>query len=247
MHSALHIANDERVGARVDADRAARGERLANLRRELRRALGRVGPIGRVADWALTRAVKPAAFAPLVAELGKDEDALDVLAFDYYHPFVGDYLGWRGPKKHPWQWPAEAHRMPDFTAAWIGPHTDRRLHILEHGIGTRPRPHRGHHRPDRLDRGRAIGDALAAVDECLARGLDVASYFHWSLVDNYEWGSFEPRFGLHAIDHDDDARRLPHDATGVDAASAYRAAIAERRARAAVDRRIGDDDGTATR
>lgn len=231
----------------IDLLRPATRGHTHDLRREFGRALGRVGPLGRVADWALTRAVKPAAFAPLIAELGKDEDALDVLAFDYYHPFVGDYLGWRGPKRHPWQWPAEARRMPDFTAAWIGPHGDRRLHILEHGIGTRARPHRGHHRPDRLDRGRAIGEALAAVDLCRARGLDVASYFHWSLVDNYEWGSFEPRFGLHAIDHDDDARRLPHDATGIDAAGAYRAAIAARRPRAAVGPVDGADGGALPR
>jgi len=122
-----------------------------------------------------------------------------------------------------------AERMPGFMAAWIGPHADRRTFVLEHGIGTRPAPHRGRHRPDGLDRARAIGEAVKSLDECLTRGLDIAGYFHWSLIDNYEWGSFSPRFGLHAIDHADDARRLPTDATGVDAAGAYRAAVRARR------------------
>ena len=37
---------------------------------------------------------------------------------------------------------------------------------------------------------------MAAVDE----GVPVAGYWHWSLVDNYEWGSYEPRFGLYGVD-----------------------------------------------
>jgi beta-glucosidase/6-phospho-beta-glucosidase/beta-galactosidase len=71
--------------------------------------------------------------------------------------------------------------------------------------------------------------AMRALDACLVRGLPIAGYFHWSLVDNYEWGSFAPRFGLHAVDHDDGARRLPHDATGADAAGAYRELVRARR------------------
>jgi beta-glucosidase len=28
----------------------------------------------------------------------------------------------------------------------------------------------------------------------------LAGYFHWSLTDNYEWGTYAPRFGLYHID-----------------------------------------------
>lgn len=214
----------------VDILRPATRHHVHELRREHGRSLGRVGIVGRLADLVLTRAVKRAAFTPLIAELGPDEDALDVLAFDYYHPFLGDYLGWTGPKKHPWEWPASPERMPGFTESWLGPHRGTRLYVLENGIGTRPAPHRGHHRPDRLSRERAIAQAIDAIDRCVARGLDVAGYFHWSLVDNYEWGSFAPRFGLHGVDHAADARRLPTDITGADAAGAYRALVTARRA-----------------
>ena len=41
---------------------------------------------------------------------------------------------------------------------------------------------------------------LAALKEALDRGVDVRGYFHWSLLDNYEWTSFVPRFGLVAVD-----------------------------------------------
>jgi beta-glucosidase len=34
-----------------------------------------------------------------------------------------------------------------------------------------------------------------------ARGIPIHGYFHWSLVDNYEWlDGFEPKFGLYAVD-----------------------------------------------
>lgn len=216
----------------VDLLRPATRHHTRDLARVFSRALTPRGPAQRLAELLVTRAVKPDAFAPLVAELGRDEDALDVLGLDYYHPFLGDYLGWTGPKKHPWQWPAEPDRMPDFTAAWLGPHTDKPLYILENGIGTRPAPHRGHHRPDRLSRERALADAIAAVDRCLLRELPIAGYFHWSLLDNYEWGSFAPRFGLFAVDYAADARRLATDATGADAAGTYRELIRARHVRA---------------
>ncbi len=37
---------------------------------------------------------------------------------------------------------------------------------------------------------------LTALHEAIRRGVDVRGYLHWSLLDNYEWGSFLPRFGL---------------------------------------------------
>jgi len=41
---------------------------------------------------------------------------------------------------------------------------------------------------------------LCALREAIDRGTDVRGYFHWSLMDNYEWGSFVPRFGLVHVD-----------------------------------------------
>ncbi len=41
---------------------------------------------------------------------------------------------------------------------------------------------------------------LSAMQEALERGVDLRGYFYWSLMDNYEWGSFLPRFGLVAVD-----------------------------------------------
>lgn len=42
-----------------------------------------------------------------------------------------------------------------------------------------------------------------AMARAAQRGADVRGYFHWSLVDNFEWAEgFGPRFGLYAVDYD---------------------------------------------
>ncbi|MEV4019684.1 family 1 glycosylhydrolase [Nonomuraea angiospora] len=33
-------------------------------------------------------------------------------------------------------------------------------------------------------------------------GTDVRGYLHWSLLDNFEWGRWEPTFGLIAVDRE---------------------------------------------
>ena len=44
--------------------------------------------------------------------------------------------------------------------------------------------------------------ALASMDDAIHDGVDVRGYLHWSLVDNYEWGSYAPTFGLVAVDRE---------------------------------------------
>ncbi len=38
--------------------------------------------------------------------------------------------------------------------------------------------------------------ALRGLMRAMADGIDVRGYLHWSLLDNYEWGSYTPTFGL---------------------------------------------------
>ena len=41
---------------------------------------------------------------------------------------------------------------------------------------------------------------LSALKEAMDMGVDVRGYLYWSLLDNYEWASFVPRFGLFSCD-----------------------------------------------
>ncbi|KQS04959.1 beta-glucosidase [Sphingomonas sp. Leaf357] len=46
-----------------------------------------------------------------------------------------------------------------------------------------------------------IDATLAEVRQCLADGIDLRGYLHWSLLDNYEWTrGYDHRFGLVAVD-----------------------------------------------
>ena len=46
-----------------------------------------------------------------------------------------------------------------------------------------------------------IETARNGVQNCIADGLPVKGYFHWSLIDNFEWQKgFSMQFGLIAVD-----------------------------------------------
>jgi beta-glucosidase len=51
-------------------------------------------------------------------------------------------------------------------------------------------------------------EALAGLGRAVADGVDVRGYLHWSLLDNYEWGSWAPTFGLVAVDRKTFARTV---------------------------------------
>ena len=68
------------------------------------------------------------------------------------------------------------------------------LWVLENGMATRVEGGRAVPRQDGWDRPRYIREHFAALADAVAEGSPVTAYLHWSLVDNYEWGSYEPRF-----------------------------------------------------
>ncbi len=81
------------------------------------------------------------------------------------------------------------------------------LYVTENGIA------------DGADRMRPgfIRESLLALDRARARGADVRGYFHWSLLDNFEWNDgYHGRFGLYAVDFEKaDRARVPRPSTRV--------------------------------
>jgi len=56
-------------------------------------------------------------------------------------------------------------------------------------------------------RPRFLVDHLYEVAGAIDDGIDVEGYFHWALMDNFEWGSgYCPHFGLLRVDFSDPAR-----------------------------------------
>lgn len=74
----------------------------------------------------------------------------------------------------------------------------RPLYVTENGFGVREADAaRGP-----LRRARSIVRTLEQVHKTLEDGVDLRGYFHWSLLDNYEWlAGFDIRFGLYGVDY----------------------------------------------
>jgi beta-glucosidase len=48
-----------------------------------------------------------------------------------------------------------------------------------------------------------IKAALAGLRDCISTGVPVLGYFHWSLLDNFEWErGYRPKFGLIAVNRE---------------------------------------------
>lgn len=45
-----------------------------------------------------------------------------------------------------------------------------------------------------------MSEALNHLYSTIEDGIDVRGYLHWSAIDNFEWGHWEPTFGLIAVD-----------------------------------------------
>lgn len=53
-----------------------------------------------------------------------------------------------------------------------------------------------------------VRGALTGLREVMDEGIEVLGYLYWSLLDNYEWGSYGPTFGLVGVDRDTFARTI---------------------------------------
>ncbi|MFF8595865.1 glycoside hydrolase family 1 protein [Streptomyces sp. NPDC015220] len=74
------------------------------------------------------------------------------------------------------------------TAGVVGPHVP--VLVTENGIAT----------GDDALRIAYTTNALASLAAAMRDGVDVRGYLHWSALDNYEWGSYRPTFGLISVD-----------------------------------------------
>jgi beta-glucosidase len=83
------------------------------------------------------------------------------------------------------------------TIRFAAERTGKPIYVTENGIAT----------DDDTRRVAYIDAALAEVRQALADGIDVRGYFHWSLLDNFEWTfGYDQRFGLIAVDRETFAR-----------------------------------------
>jgi beta-glucosidase len=80
------------------------------------------------------------------------------------------------------------------------------VYVTENGIGT----------DDDTQRVRYVREALAGVARAVADSVDVRGWFHWSLLDNFEWAfGYRMRFGLVAVDRATQTRTVKPSAEAI--------------------------------
>ena len=99
---------------------------------------------------------------------------------------------------------------------------DLNLVVAENGLCNRVRRGVAYPRADGWDRVRYLRTNLGSVVAAIRGGVPVTGYYHWCLADNYEWGSYEPRFGLYGIDRERGVRWGALDSMGGASATVYR-------------------------
>ncbi len=202
------------------------GPGTRTFERVMRSFAGRVGARRPGLDAAFPRAA-----AALYAS--GHERVLDVVQVDYYDPFAAHHIRLPGHKSAggrtwlPGRMLWDDLPCPGDMRAFL--ETSRQagleLWMVENGMGSRVRRGRAWPRLDRYDRPRYLREHLGEIVRLVEAGLPLTGYWHWTLADNYEWGSYEPRFGIFGVDRERGVRWLDTDSLGHDTAGAYRRLI----------------------
>jgi beta-glucosidase len=106
--------------------------------------------------------------------------------------------------------------LSDFGRRWPGlPMT-----VTESGIATNVGKRRAEH----------VVRSLEQIWRAREEGVDVRGYYHWSLVDNFEWAEgYEPLFGLYRVDRSDYSRTATEGAQVLGAVAGSRELSASQR------------------
>ncbi|WP_440713976.1 family 1 glycosylhydrolase [Gordonia sp. FQ] len=152
--------------------------------------------------------------------LDRVRDKLDYVGLDYYYSVSPTRLGAANiVTDEPWKAPVSAdglyYALRDYGRRFPG----TPLYVVETGMPTE----NGAPRPDGYRRDNHLRDLVYWTQRARDDGLNVIGFNYWSLTDNYEWGSYTPRFGLYTVDVKTDPalRRRP-----TPAVAAYRRIIA---------------------
>lgn len=150
------------------------------------------------------------------------ERTLDVIAVDHDVAHLARHLVPHRGGRRPWDDPVDPSAL--LLALRLARDAAPGLAVWVTGDGIAGRTVRGvtHRRPDGRTRVRHLKEHLAAVAAAHDDGVPVTAYFHRTLADDWADGTYEARFGLHAVDRERGLRWSTTDGFGDDAAGAFR-------------------------
>ncbi|WP_308163101.1 family 1 glycosylhydrolase [Nocardia alni] len=139
-------------------------------------------------------------------------DKLDFLGVDYYFgpdpgtTAAGSSAGAPGM----WQLPLQTEGIYYALRHYARLFPNKPLYVVENGMPTQ----NGLPRADGYTRADHLRDTVYWLQRAKADGMNIIGYNYWSLTDNYEWGSYAPRFGLYTVNAtlDPTLTRIPTDA-----------------------------------
>lgn len=175
------------------------------------------------------------------ASRSKRPCVLDFLGLDYYDPFLshifrppsfsdlefpsGSLHGYlmNGLSSKWWDWHVLPGGLHAFCSHYARAFPGKGILIAENGMALRCKTDNKvcGHRRDRVTRSEFLTAHFGEVRRMLEDNLPILGYLHWSLTDNYEWGSFTPRFGLFRVDYTHDLRRIAEDHLGDNPSRTY--------------------------
>lgn len=191
---------------------------------------------------------RPGSFQPALDAVyeAPRELTFDYVAFDYYDPFLAHMFRFPVFWDHEfrnrsfrtwvlsavtskwWDWRVLPRGLHFFCDFYSRDFSGRDVLIAENGMALRRKPdNRVSPRRDRMRRSDFLRLHVHEVTRIVNSGVPLIGYLHWSLFDNYEWGSYTPRFGLYSLDYTQGTERLVADHLGDRPSETYARLIEE--------------------
>ena len=202
----------------------------------------------RLSSWVGYRSFDAKNFAPLLDTIyaSPRPRLLDYIGLDYYDPFAAHAFRlpvlwdheFRNRSVRTWMLASVTSKWWDWRVLPRGLHFfcqhyaetfTRPVLIAENGMALRRREDGRPVRRDKMTRSQFLRLHVHEVNRIRRDGIPLVGYLHWSLFDNYEWGTYTPRFGLYSIDFSHGTERSLEDPTGDRPAETYAALIRESR------------------
>lgn len=157
------------------------------------------------------------AYLPLVSHvsdlvfLAWVADSLDFVGIDYYYDVrPGNLTAVHATSGELWRIDPEPKGIYQALRSYARRFPKLPLYVVENGMPTDD----GQPRADGYTRSDHLRDHVYWVLRARSEGVPVIGFNYWSLTDNFEWGSYRPRFGLYTVDvvTDPELARRPTDA-----------------------------------
>ncbi len=169
---------------------------------------------------------------------------IDYIGIDYYDPFAAHAfrppVWWdhefRNRSFRSWMLATVTSKWWDWRVLPRGLHFfckhyaedyGRPVLIAENGMALRRKDDGTTRRRDKITRSQFLQLHVHEVVKIVKEGIPLVGYLHWSLFDNYEWGTYTPRFGLYSIDFKKGTEREAVDPHGDTPAKTYAELIKE--------------------